>query len=256
MIRLPISGERAHWRPATGHDDIALADGGLGLADALAYVTRAVTLASDVAPDTLPVGDLDLLIVARRREARGDTLVAEGRCERCTAVVDVQFSLTAYADHHRPRPSRAATPEADGWFAVRGAEVVFRPPSVADVLAALGAADSRTALLAACTRGELTPRLARTVERALATLAPTLRADVAGSCPECEAGVLLDVDARELCLTELRFLGASVYDDVNLIASVYRWTQDAILDLTSARRRRYADMIAGRTAAELAVPVG
>ena len=41
----------------------------------------------------------------------------------------------------------------------------------------------------------------------MATLGPTLRADVAGSCPECEAGVLLDVDARELCLTELRFLG-------------------------------------------------
>ena len=80
-------------------------------------------------------------------------------------------------------------------------------------------------------------------------------ADVVGTCPECSAVVVLDTDVRELCMAELRFLAASVYDDVNLLASVYRWTQDAILDLPSARRRRYADMIAGRSPAELGVTV-
>jgi len=255
MIRLRISSMPAQWRPATGHDDIALADSRPGLAGALGYVARAATLPSGVDAASLPVGDLDLLVVARRRELHGDTLVAEGRCGQCASVVDVQFSLAAYADHHRPRPSRIAAPAGDGWFTLRSDNVSFRPPPVADVLAAAGTDDPRGALLASCTRGALTPRLARTVERALATVAPTLRADVAGTCPECEAPVLLDVDARELCMTELRFLAASVYDDINLVASVYRWTQDAILDLSSTRRRRYADMIAGRTGAELEVPV-
>ena len=76
----------------------------------------------------------------------------------------------------------------------------------------------------------------------MSVLGPTLRADVAGICPECSADVLLDVDARELCLTELRFLANSVLDDVHLIASAYGWPEAAILDLPSARRSRYAEL--------------
>ena len=250
MIRLPISGVRAQWRSATGHDDMALADSRPGLAGVLDYVARTVSTpdGTPLDPNALPVGDLDLLVVARRRELRGDTLVAEGRCDQCDAVVDVQFSLAAYANHHRPRPSRAASavPAEPGWWRLRAHEVTFRLPVAADVLAVGDSEDPRAGLLSRCVRGPVAPRGARAVEHAMATLAPTLRADVAGTCPECSANVLLDVDARELCLTELRFVAATVYDDVNLIASSYRWTQAAILNLPSARRRRYADMIAGR----------
>lgn len=250
MIRLPISGVRAQWRSATGHDDIALADSLPGLAGALAYVARAVSDSDGTSldPGTLPVGDLDLLVVARRRELRGDTLIAEGRCDQCDAVVDVQFSLAAYADHHRPRPARAVSPLPDepGWWHLRSLDVTFRVPVAADVLAAMGADDARAELLSNCVRGPVARRVSRAVEHAMETLAPTLRADVAGTCPECLADVLLDVDARELCLAELRFVAATVYDDVNLIASAYRWTHEAILSLPSAWRRRYADMIAGR----------
>lgn len=250
MVRLPISGEHVRWRPSDGHDDIALADSAPGLAGALAYVSRCVSVDASM----LPVGDLDLLVLARRRDWRGDRLVAEGRCAECAAPVDVQFSLAAYADHNRPHPSRAAAPTGAGWFALRSApDVLFRPPTVADVLSVADADDPRASLLALCTRGSLSARVARTVEGALGRVAPTLRAEVAGTCPECAAAVLLDVDARELCMAELRFLAASLYDDVNLIASVYHWTQDAILDLPSARRRRFADVIAGRTSSELGV---
>jgi hypothetical protein len=138
---------------------------------------------------------------------------------------------------------------------LRAHDVTFRLPVAADVLAVGEDDDPRTALLSRCVRGALARRGARAAEHAMATLAPTLRADVAGTCPECSANVLLDVDARELCLTELRFLAATVYDDVNLIASTYRWTQAAILNLPSTRRRRYADMIAGRSVDLLEVTV-
>lgn len=270
MVRLPISGVRAHWRPATGTDDMALADSRPGLAGALAYAGRITVLAdgtdgSEIDAAALPVGDLDLLVVARRRELRGDTLVAEGRCERCGAAVDVQFSLAAYADHHRPRLPRRVTEAEAGWYLLPAHRVAFRVPTVADVLAAAGTDDPRGALLARCVRPAsdrpasdgpafsadpagfaLSVKAIRAVEQAMAALAPTLCAEVAGSCPECSAPVLLEVDARELCMAELRFLAGSVYDDVNLIASVYRWSQDAILALPSGRRRRYADLIAGQ----------
>jgi hypothetical protein len=253
MISLPISGQQTQWLLSTGHDDIVLADSPPGLAGAVEYASRCVPV--DV--HALPVGDFDRLIVARRRELRGDMLVAEGRCAQCAADFDLQFSLAAYVDHRRPRRSRAATPAERGRYTLRSRpQVSFRVPTVSDVLSAAESGRARDTLLRLCTFGPHSARAARSIENALTALAPSLRSDVAGTCPECAASVLLDLDARELCMAELRFLAASVYDDVNLIASMYHWPHDAILGLPTTRRRRYADMIAGRAHTELGVSVG
>jgi len=256
VIRLPISGVEARWRPSTGHDDIALVDSVPGLAGALAYVAREVDHVGGLPLDaaSLPIGDIDFLVLMRRREVRGDIFAAEGRCEHCGAAVDLRFNLSEYASHHRPRPPRGVAPAQEpGWWRLTRYEVAFRVPVAGDVLAVMTSKTPSAELLRRCVKGSATSRVARAAERAMAAIAPTLRADVAGSCPECQARVLLDVDARELCLTELRFLAACVYDDVNLIASVYHWSEGAILELTSSRRRRYADLIAGRSN-DLALP--
>ncbi|TDN90901.1 hypothetical protein [Microbacterium sp. BK668] len=245
MLALPISGVQATWRPATGRDDIALADGAQGLEGAVDYVGSAVRLDPPVEARDLPVGDVDLVVVWDRRERRGDTMVAEGRCGRCLEPVDVRFSLAAYAAHHRPRASRRAEPIGDGWFRLRAGEAEFRVPTSADVLEAAASVDPRSELLDRCVRGTVPPATARSIEAAMARLAPTLRAAVAGTCPECGAAFELEVDARELCMAELRQDAITVYDDVNLIATAYGWSQDDILDLPSARRRRYAGTIAG-----------
>jgi hypothetical protein len=268
MIRLPISGMRVTPKAATGHDDLALADSRPGLSGALAYLDRTVVddAASPLDSGQLPVGDVDLFVVARRRQVLGDRLVAEGICARCTAAVDVQFSLAAYAGHHAPRAPRNVTALTDepGWWQLKAGSAsgtvpatVFRVPVAADVLAVSSSGDPRAELLQRCVRDGSAVggagRTARTIEQAMATLAPTLRADVSGGCPECGSDVILDVDARELCLAELRFLAEGVYDDAHLIASAYGWVEDDILDLPSARRRRYADLIAGRS--DFVVPI-
>jgi hypothetical protein len=246
MLALPISGVLATWRPATGRDDIALADGALGLAGAVEYIGGAVALDPAIDPLDLPVGDVDVLVVWERRERRGDTMVAEGRCGQCLEPVDVRFSLAAYAAHHRPRPSRRAQPLGDGWFTLQNGAAVFRLPTARDVLAVGDERDPRGALLSRCVREGVGAAAARGVESAMARLAPTLRHTVSGTCPECAAAFDLEVDARELCMAELRRDAVTVYDDVNLIASAYGWGQDEILDLPSPRRRRYAGTIAGR----------
>ena len=126
MITLPISGQQARWRPSNGDDDIALADSPPGLAGAVDYVSRCVSVDASL----LPVGDLDLLVVARRRELRGDTLLAEGRCAQCAAAVDVQLSLAAYVDHHRPRSSRSAVATTHpATIAGRTSHLSLLPPS-------------------------------------------------------------------------------------------------------------------------------
>jgi hypothetical protein len=245
MLRLPISGVRTEWRASSGHDDIALADSGAGLAAALAFVHGRVVDAdgSPVDAGALPVGDLDLLVVARRRDLIGDSLVAEGSCARCEAAVDVRFGLGAYVSHNRGRAPRNVTAAAEGWWELSRHAIRVRVPAVQDVLSAAAASDPRGELIARCLSGTLSPAAVRAGERAMESLGPTLRAEVAGTCPECGDTVVLDVDARELCLGELRFLASLVYDDVHAIATSYGWDQDAILDMPSARRRRYADLV-------------
>jgi hypothetical protein len=246
MLALPISGIQATWRPATGRDDIALADGAHGLQGAVEYIGTAIEFDPAIDPLDLPVGDVDLLIAWDRRERLGDTMIAEGRCGSCLEPVDVRFSLAAYATHHRPRPSRRAEAIGDGWFRLRSGAASFRLPTARDVLAVAVTPSPRARLLARCVREEVTAATACSVESAMARLAPTLRASVSGTCPECGAAVELEVDAREVCMAELRGEAVTVYDDVNLIATAYGWGQDEILDLPSSRRRRYAGTIAGR----------
>jgi hypothetical protein len=253
MIRLPISGLEARWRPATGHEDVALAESLPGLAGAVAYASSGAEGADGAPLDAagLPIGDLDLLIVSRRREILGDAFVAEGSCPGCSAHVDVHFSLADFASHHRPRTTRAAAPAPEpGWWRLRALEVTFRLPVAADVLAVAGRASARLLLEQRCVRGDRDARARRLTSRAMSVLGPALRAEVAGVCPECSADVLLDVDARELCLAELRFLANSVLDDVHVIAAAYGWPEAAILGLPSSRRIRYASLISGRTSLE------
>ncbi|MEU4244766.1 hypothetical protein [Actinoplanes sp. NPDC026619] len=249
MLRLPVSDVLVRWRPARGLHDTVLAESGPGLAGALACAEGCVEDAAGrtVDPAALPVGDLDLLIVQRRRELRSDWFVAEGRCGACGAAVDVRFGLAAYLEHCRPRRPRGVSPAEPGWWRHDRLRLTFRVPSVADVLASAGAGRPRADLLRRLVREPVTAGQAGILERAMAALAPTLRTEVAGTCPECGQQVRLDVDARELCLAELRFLAGSVHDDVHLIAATYGWSEQAILDLPSRRRRRYADLIAGRT---------
>lgn len=202
----------------------------------------------------LPVGDVDALVADLRRERLGDRLVAEAACVRCAARIDIDFGLADYLGHHRPRPARSAVPAGEpGWWRLRHAETWFRLPTAGDVLAAGPGPEGRKALVGACVRGDRSAGPVRAAERAMAALAPTLRSQVEGTCPECAAAVGLDVDVRELCLEELVFLAGGVLDEVHLLASAYRWTELDILGLTSRRRICYAERVRASWSAEPAM---
>ncbi|CAG7654541.1 hypothetical protein [Actinacidiphila bryophytorum] len=201
----------------------------------------------------LPVGDVDALVADLRRERLGDRLVAEAACLRCAARIDIDFGLADYAGHHRPRTTRAAVPaEESGWWRLRSARTCFRLPTAGDVLAAGTGGDGRRALVEACVRGDRSAGPLRAAERAMAALAPTLRSEVQGTCPECGATVGLDVDVRELCLEELVFLAGGVLDEVHLLASAYHWSERDILGMTSRRRASYAERVRASWSADTA----
>ncbi len=249
MPRTPITGLPVEWREATGHDDVLLVEGPADLATAVRVLARRADFgaggdkAKGADVRSLPVGDVDALIVAMRVEALGDRLIAEGACSGCSAAVDVGFSLAAYLEHNRPRRTRLAQPGEPGWWRLTRHDLTFRRPSAGDVLDAGSGPGARAALLAACFRGDLRAAATRAAERALARIAPVLRTTVRGKCPECGAQADMDVDARGIALAELGFLAGSVLDEVHLVAAAYHWTEQATLDLPSGRRAAYAKRV-------------
>ena len=251
--RTPIARVPYSWTEATGHDELLLLERDAGLATAVALVGRRAVQPSGNPLDAsaLPIGDVDALLAELRAAVLGDRLIAEGRCPACDCAVDIDFSLAAFREHRAPEPPRGATPaERPGWWRLKRYAVEFRPPTARDVLAAQDADDPTASIAAACIHsvgadGETAvPRSALAAsERAMARLAPTLRDDVEGTCPDCGVVVALDVDVRELCLAELRFLSHGVLEDVHLLAGAYGWAELAILDLPTTRRTAYVEMI-------------
>lgn len=247
MPTTPISGIAYDCLGATGVDDFALLESrAVGLAAAVDLAQRRARGADGqpLEAAALPVGDIDAIVVTLRREVFGDRLVATGLCQSCGEPIDIALQMNELSEHRRPRSPRNATPSHEpGWWSLGDGALEFRVPSAGEVLAAIPAPDPRARLAQLCMRGDRTTKRQRAAERALEAIAPTLRTDVEGPCPECRDAVALDVDTRELCLHDLRFAAGAVLEETHLLASEYHWSEREILELPSARRATYAEAV-------------
>ncbi len=73
-------------------------------------------------------------------------------------------------------------------------------------------------------------------------MAPSLSGDLQGVCPECGASVTVHFEARWFCLRELRDRAAFLYQDVDLLARRYHWSEAEILSMPQGRRAAYAEL--------------
>jgi hypothetical protein len=252
---LPVSGCRVVLRQPTGRDEVLL------LETYGSEPARAITFATQLACDgldaaTLPVPDLDTLLLLLRQALLGDRLLAETLCPIpcCRAPVDIAFGIAAFLAHHRPRRPRlrawqvAPCAEQTGWFSLRpaGAEAVtarFRLPTAGDERDIAGRADADAVLARRCIVAEPRPPGARrAAEVAMAALAPPLAGPLAGTCPECSADVPISFDPRRYVLAELTARAGFIAADVDTLACRYQWTEHAILDLPNHRRIAYAEL--------------
>ena len=64
---------------------------------------------------------------------------------------------------------------------------------------------------------------------------------VCGACPQCGAPITALFQARHYCLRELRDRARFVFDDIDVLAERYHWSERAILTLPLARRTQYAE---------------
>jgi len=228
---------------------------------------------------SLSVTDLDALVLRLRQTLIGDRIRADVACPApgCGQRIDIDFRIEDFLSHHAPqavRPmDRGWTPqpaEEPGWFCLAkasenpgtmaadssvpttasrsaadpdGGPVRFRLPTAADLLAVAGQPVAAKVLARRCIRPvEVPARLRRQVETAMEAMAPSLSGDLQGVCPECGATVTVQFEARSFCLRELRDRAAFIYQDVDLLARRYHWTESEILTMPQVRRAAYVEL--------------
>jgi hypothetical protein len=249
VIRLPVSEAVVELRPPTGADDMQLLEmTGDPLEVSMAWLDRLARRAdgSPLDAGTLPLTDVEWLLLEHRRMLLGDQVVARSRCfdAKCGASADLSFLITEYLAHHQPRRSRKTEcADSPGWFRLRGSGVMFRPPIAADVVAARRSRHPEKELERQSLRGEgATAAERRRAQRALEALSPSLSAEVEGRCPECGTTARFWFDVHSYVQRELRYEAELLYEDVNLLAGRYHWPEEKILALPRSRRLQYAEL--------------
>lgn len=246
---LTISGARLVVDEPTGEDELFVLETPLAPLPAMVELGRRVGTGEHGTPldwPSLPAADVGAAALLIRRAWLGDVIRTDVACPEsgCGERIEVSFGIEQYVAHHRPRRPRAVAPgDDDGWYALTGANVRFRIPTIADVLEAISAESPALTLSERCVQGTSTASVTRRIDRALAAMAPRLESSVGGTCPSCGQEVSLRFDPVVYTLSELRDAFSALYFDVHLLASAYGWPEATILALPRRRRRHYAALV-------------
>ena len=249
-FRLPVSGFIAFVRPPTGEEDLLLAESPAGdMTTALALAGRLASSADGASwsCEDLCVTDMDALVLHVRQVVFGDRVLADLRCPApsCGQRFDLEFNIGTYLAHEPSRedPEVIGDEEEPGWFRLQGGEASFRLPSAADLVAVARSPDPYRELCRLCILpAEVAGPVRERVEAAMEALAPSLARELQGECPECGALVSVFFDPMIYCLRELRDRATFIYEDVDLLARRYHWSEPHILAMPQSRRVRYVEL--------------
>ncbi|HWB83996.1 MAG TPA: hypothetical protein VG675_07640 [Bryobacteraceae bacterium] len=249
MLRLPVSAREIEICPRAGWDELLLLEQRDDVEAAIQVVSRLAMDETGRSLDaaSLTVTDLEAALLEIRRTVFGDFLRTDVRCPEpgCGAGVSVSFRISQYLTFHPARQPRGVkqAPET-GWFRLSDSQALFRLPIAADRRLLRLSDDPAAELARRCVRPEgLRSRELARIERAIATMAPSLSDSVAASCPECGHKIEMYFDVFQFVIAELRSQARFLFADVHTLASQYHWSEAAILDMPSARRVQYAEMI-------------
>ena len=185
------------------------------------------------------VGTRDVLLAALLGSASGGQVPACADCPGCGAVLDVPVDVAAVAALPVHEPGERLS------VLVGGAEVPYRLPTTADLIALSGCPPDRArpAVLAACLGLDPgrtpDPEMGTAVEAAMEQAAPAGAIDMLVRCPDCRVDFSLPLDVPALLWAEVETQASALLRDVHMLAASYGWSEADVLDLSPRRRAIY-----------------
>jgi hypothetical protein len=173
----------------------------------------------------------------------GDQKWFEAACADCGDRFDISFSLR---DLPREEPGQG--------FPVVSVETSlglrsFEAPNGGheEAFARTRGSDARRVFAALCgladEAGEEAARFTEedlaNIDAALEVVAPQVADSIQAACPNCGAQQSISIDPLEYAFPRVETL----LREVHSIAAAYKWSEGAILDLPTARRRKYVELI-------------
>ena len=224
----------------------------LNSGDGLSPPERAILLArtqeAELDACQLPLGKQNAVILRLRKQLFGPTLEVYDTCEHCCEAASFEVScadLDALGGQRR-----------DGDIEVRvGAYVIVcRPPTAADLVAAVDAGSARTALLEASilqahrsaepiAAAALPPDVVRAVGKAVAAADPLAELELRVSCEACGGSWDTVLDIPDFVWQELQTWGRRLLWEVHVLASAYGWPELDILSVPHRRRQAYLELV-------------
>lgn len=218
----------------------------LALADPSAGGTEAMA--------SLSIGQRDARLLACRIAWFGRTLGIVDRCPRCRTAVELELDGEALL-----LPATASAPgEGLSLRLDDGHAVDFRLPDSHDFAAAAATGDAEralTVLLERCVTRATAPdgrqlaaaALPAPVVEALSTrmaeLDPQAELTLRLRCAACDHDWRVVFDVLPFLWCELDAWSTRLLREVHTLASRYGWTEERLLAMGAARRRRYLDLI-------------
>lgn len=208
---------------------------------------RALALLEDRvdAPADLPLGARDRLLLATREALFGPAIETTATCPACGERIALSFSAAEALGAAGDRASDTVA------VVLAGRTVRLRLPTSRDVaaVAGLSGARARRALVARLVvGGDDAPDLGdgeiAAAEAALRAAAPDSEILVETACAACGAAGAFLFDPAGHLWAEMDAAARRLLADVHALASVYGWSERAILALPPARRRRYLELVA------------
>lgn len=220
--------------------DLAADPGAGEPADRLAMLLACTASAEELARDTPGLRNQRLLRL--HRHLVGGAIEACAPCPEC--ATQNEFDVPAESLLALPAPA------VDGVIEVAGVGA-FRLPRMADLAVVSGSAALARDLALHCRLGSAaTERLHDAaldrIGAAFEQADPAASIVIAIACAQCGHGFRSAVDLALLVAPAMARLGEGLLRDVDCLAAAYGWSEEQILALPPARRRRYVALVAER----------
>ncbi|GAA1579162.1 hypothetical protein GCM10009678_72240 [Actinomadura kijaniata] len=196
---------------------------------------------ADTALD-LPLGEIARLAARLYTAGFGSAATCVVSCPDCAERLEVRIDLDPLADAEPESAAPRPVPTSGG-------EVLVRPVTSRDLLAAATTEANAALLLASCLVGDhpavdrLQPDDVAAIDTKLEELAGAAAATVQMRCPQCGTAMRIGVDVVALLWDQVRSNAPRLLAEIVTLATAYGWSEQSVLAMSATRRQAYLALV-------------